>query len=454
MPVKWIVYIYTGAAVFFPALALASTCHNDKEFLYANQLVDQEAYTDAAAVYESVLARDSSCMAAKIELGFCHIHLGNYDKATRSLQEARQATLQDKDNPDEASKVRQLIDAQLAQIPQMRQRAAQQQDAAINVQPSAVAADVSPKAQLSVGLGVSDNINGGVQFDELTFGQGAATITQKLSQQSKAHQGTWLDLEVAGQRSVPVPEGLEGNLHVIATWRDAHDLDWQDPNDPKKRRNESEFDLGTLRGMLELKPAGEPSALDPRVVLSGGSFFLDNAEYRDDLAIGGRISQTIADRNVTLGYQFADHNYRTIENTDGRYHRLSLAVPLMSSTGSKKIKLAFDIGHQWPESTGRLGDYRETSGKLRLSLEPTPQSDLSVSYGISKQQDAAAYNRDVFGDVKRNTEQKALNIGWSKEIEKDVSLEANFQHRKHNSDVKLFEHTATDMTVGLRWQLD
>jgi hypothetical protein len=379
--------------------------------------------------------------------------LGNYDTAIRSLQEVRQATLQDSNNPDEAANVRQLIDAQLAQIPQLRQRAAQQQDVEINIQPSGVA-DVSPKAQVSVGLGVSDNINGGVRFDELTFGQGDATITQKLNQQSKSHHGTWLDLEMAGQRPVPVPEGLEGNLHLIATWRDAHDLDWQDPNDPKKPRNEGEFDLGTVRGMLELKPSGEPSALDPRVVLSGGSFFLDNTEYRDDLALGGRISQNIADHNVTLGYQFADHNYRTIENTDGRYHRLSLAVPLIALTGSKKIRLGFDIGHQWPESTGRLGDYRETSEKLRLSLEPTPQSDLSVSYGVSKQQDAAAYNRDAFGDVKRNAKQQALNIGWSQEIEKGLSLEANLQHRRRNSDVKLFEHTASDVTVGLRWQLD
>ena len=444
MLVKRIIFFCIGAIALFPALVNASSCSSDKNFVYANQLVEQEAYTDAVAVYETVLKHDPVCMAAKLELGFCHIHLGNYTKATQVLQEVRRVTLLDKESP-EAAKIRQLIDTQLAQIPQLREGEQQRADNVMLIQKAT--RNASPQAQLSVGLGLSDNINGGVQFDELTFGQGDASITSKLGEENKAHHGTWFDLEVAGQRRVPTPEGLEGNLHVIATWRDARDAD-------ESSVNNGEFDLGTLRGMLEVKPSGEPSTLDPRLVLSGGGFFLDSAGYRDDMAVGGRISQDVADRKVTLGYQFADHNYRSIDNTDGRYHRASLAIPLIPETGEKKVRVNVDFGYQWPESTDRLGDYRETSGKLRLSLEPMPQSELSLSYSISKQQDAAAYNREFFGEAKRNIEQRALNIGWSMAVEKDLSLEANLQRRRRYSDVKLFEHTATDLTVGFRWELN
>ncbi len=444
MSVKWIVCLYIWVMGFFPVLALATACNSDKDYQYANHLREQEAYTDAVAVYESVLVRDPACMAAKIEMGFCHLNLGNYDQATAALNEARQATLQDNSNPDAANKVRKLIDAQLAQIPQMRNRS-RPQDTAIAIQQGGRTTPAN--AQFSAGLGFSDNINGGVQFDELTFGQGDATITKTLTEQNKAHEGTWLDLEAAWQHYMQVSEGVDGKWQVMATWRDSHD-------NSDVVLNEGEFDLGTVRSVLELKPSGTPVPFDPRVVLSGGSFFLGGEEYRDDLAIGGRVSKEIAGRKVTLGYQFADHNYRTIDNTDGRYHRLSLSVPLLPATGSKNLMLGFDLGHQWPESTGRLGDYRETSGKLRLSFEPAPQSAVSASFGVSKQQDAAPYNRDFFGDAKRNVEQQVLDVGWSMEIDKDLTFEANIQHRKRDSAVKLFEHDATDLTVGLRWQLD
>ncbi|WML91900.1 tetratricopeptide repeat protein [Thiothrix lacustris] len=443
MHVKKIFTLFLGMTVWLPVAGEAASCQNDKYFKYANQLSEQKACADAVAVYESVLVRDPLCMAAKIELGFCYLHLGNYDKATLALQEVREATLLD--NHTGSTNVRQVIDAQLAQIPQMRVRAASQQaEKAIVIERHKQAS--SPRAKLSVGIGVSDNVNGGVQFDELTFGQGDETITRKLGEKNKAHNGTWLDIEVAGQHRIPAPEGLDANAYMIATWRDAYDAD-------SSSVDNSEFDLGTLRGMLEIKPTVDSAALEPRLVLSGGRFFLDSTEYRDDLALGGRISQEIGDRKVTLGYQFADHNYRTIDNTDGRYHRVSIAVPLIQPTGKKKLKMGIDVGHQWPESAARLGEYRETSAKLRLSFEPMPKSDLSVSYGVSKQQDGAVYNPEFFGDAKRNIEQQALNVGWSMAVDNNLGFEVNLQRRRRDSDVKLFEQNATDLTAGFYWQL-
>lgn len=437
MPVKWIIHFFLLGGGLAPAWLLASTCHEDANYQYANQLREQGAYTDALAVYDSVLVRDPACMAAKIEMGFCYLYLGDYGQASQLLNDARQASLQETDDPEAAANVRALIDAQLEQIPQLRQRARIEGD---SIQIQAGSAGKAPRAQLSVGVGVSDNINGGVQFDELTFGTGDAVITQKLGEQSKAQDGEWLDLEAAWQGDVPVTDEMPGQLYLAASWRDIP--------------GGTESDLGTLRGGLELKPAGILPELNPKVVVSGGSFILDGREYRDDLAVGARISPEIRGHKFTLGYQFAHHNYRTINETDGRYHRLSLALPLLPETGLMKTRLGLDLGYQWPEAAERLGDYYETSAKLRLGVEPVPRLSVSASYGVSQQRDAEPYNPEFFGDAKRNLDQEVLDIGWAMAVSKDLSLEANLQYRQRESEVKLFEHNATDLTAGIRWQLD
>lgn len=425
-------------ALSFPVMVRAQGCQGDTSYQYANRLRDQGAYTDAVAVYEDVLKRHPTCMAAKIEVGFCLLRVGEYEKATAALKEAHQATLMDKDDPEVAAKVRKLIEIQLDSISQLHKQP-RQRDETINLHGNNVG-QVGSQAQVSAALGVSDNINGGVDFDELTFGPPGATITKKLGDKSKEQEGSWLDLEAAWQSALPLSEKVKGNLHLSASWRDVH--------------GESESDLSTVRGVAELRPLNVSQAFEPRVVLSGGSFILDNKEYRNDLAIGGRVSHKVANHKVTLGYQFADHNYRTVSDLDGRYHRLSLSVPVISEKGSKKIRVGFDLGYQWPETVERLGDYRETSVRLRGGFEPIANHSVSASYGVSRQQDTEPYNEEFFNDAKRNIEQKVLDIGWAVELDKKLSLEANLQHRNRSSDIPLFEHDATDLVAGIRWQLD
>lgn len=425
------------AACLVP-VAWGQSCQEDENYQYAGQLKGQGACTDAIAVYDDVLQRYPTCMAAKIEVGLCLVEMGEYEKAEKILTEVREVSLLDSYDIEGAAKVRELLDIQLVEISRMQKRSIMS-DKSITLHGSSNQDD--SRLQFSASMGGSDNINGGLDLDELTFGPPGATVTKKLGDKTKKQKGSWVDLETAWQSdSLQVVDSVNGRAYVMATWRDVH--------------GSSDTDLGTVRGVVELRPVDVISSLEPKIVLSGGSFILDSQDYRDDLAVGGRISTSIDDHKLVLGYQFADHNYRTATDLDGRYHRLSLAMPVFSEWGDNKLSLSLDFGYQWPEVAERLGDYQEKSARVRIGGEPAVHHTISASYGISQQQDSAPYNQGFFGDTKRNIEQQLLDIGWAVELDKTLSLEANLQHRRRNSDIPLFEHDATDVTLGLRWQLD
>lgn len=419
----------------------AGSCQQDPEYHYARQLFDTGAFADALVVYSAVLARDPRCMAAKIEMGIAYLQTGHYDLATSLLEEARQATFLDTAQPEGAAIARQLIDAHLASIPHLLSASPQAAEttaitSVLSSQPTV------PDRHAAIAFGASDNINGGIELDELVLGNGNATFTQALSEESKAQHGTWVDLEAAWQKALPVLSERAGRVHIAASWRDIH--------------GGNKSDLGTVRGVVEFNPVAGASTEteNSRVVLSAGSFVLDGDVYRSDVALGLRVAQVVAGHSVHLGYQFADHHYHTVSATDGRYHRLSTTLPLLEGVGRYQADARLDIDYRWPESAERLGDYTEVAARLRLNMQPSARHSVALSYGVSQQTDADAYNTDFFGQAKRDIQQSVLDVGWALELDKQRSLEANLQHRQRHSAIKLFENQATDVTVGIRWELD
>ena len=308
----------------------------------------------------------------------------------------------------------------------------------------AVAEKSPPPLQVAMAFGASDNANNGVNFDTLTFTSGVLSgITLRAAEKIKPKAGTWYDVEVAAQQELPPLEGLEGTStrgYATVTWRDHLQND--------------EFDLGAVRGMLELKPGEWQHQMEPRLVLSGGSIFLDGHYYRQDIALGGQIQPEVDGRKIAMGYQFTDSDYQLekVGEMDARSHRLSLSVPL--TTLGEIAKLSLDAGYQWPETAERLSDYSENSVRLRLNVTPANQRyAMSASYGVSKQHDEAAYNQ-AFGDQKRDLKQQVLNVGLAWQANKYTTYEAKLQARQQSSAIPLFGSSAVDVTAGVRWQWD
>lgn len=417
-----------------PVVGMAASCQQDPEYQYARELRGQQYYAEAKPVLQGVVARDPACMAAHLDLALTLFSLGEYVEAETMLKDIRVAAANIAD-PTEAASVLATIDSHLDSIPPLQAGGqAQFRSSANQVQQQ------TPSVQVAAAFGVGDNVNGGVHFDQLTFDIGNSTFTKILGEESKAQSGTFMDIEAAYQRQLPPVSELDGTFRLMAAVRDNH--------------LGEEYDLGTLRGGLELKPGELAADLQPTIVLSGGSFFLGGGHYRQDVAVGVQILPEMVDRDVKLSYQLTDSDYKTVEDTDARFHKLNLSIPFMADSPESWFGMGLDLGYQWPESSERLADYRETSARLRLVMEPVSGHAVSASYGVSQQHDATAYNPLAFGDKKRNLEQQLVDIGWSHPISKHMTYETNLLARKTDSSIKLFENSSVELMTGIRWEID
>jgi hypothetical protein len=401
------------------------------EYGKAVQLFDQGDFRAALNIFQAVYQANPRCLGAKLDIAESYFMLGEFNEAYPLFSEINTI-------PDLPLGIRQRSEGFL-RIMEEEQAVL---DEKTNISASTSTARPVPQLQMSVGLGASDNVNNGVGFDVLRFDQGVLQgLSLQLADNRKARAGTWHDVELATQKVLPTVHAVESRAYMTATWRGNHQED--DPN------------LVTVKGMLELKPGEWANQLEPRAVVSGGAVLLGGEYYREDIAVGTQIQPELYGRKVALGYQFTDSAYQTatVEDMDARYHRVSLSVPL--AVLGEQAKLGVDASYQWPESADRLADYHEVSTRLRLNIAPpTKPYSVALSYGISQQSDAAAYNAVAFGEQRRDLQQQVVNLGVAWQAGKDIAYEGKVQLRDQASEIPLFNSSAVDVTAGIRWQLD
>lgn len=409
-----------------PSSACSSTAILANTYQQAIRLFERGDYAAALVLFEQVYAQDPTCLGAQMDIAVTLFRLRQWDQA-RAVFQAILAT------PGVATGIRQQCEGFIRIIDEQK---------AI---PAAVSAnaDTLPALQLALGVGVSDNINNGLRFEQLSIGQSDAPLTLQLGEKSKAQAGSWHDVEIAVNRALPKLEKLEAQGQLSASWRDSHQDD--------------SLDLLVVRGMVEMKPGDWLSQVEPRLVISGGSVILDGEDYRQDAAIATQI-QLPAPRNtekIALSYQLTNSHYTSdkVAENDSLSHRLGVGIPLPSPV--ENVSLNADISHQWVADAERLADYQESSLRLRARYQP-PQRHytLSASYRISQQQDATIYNPTAFPEKYRDPTQQILNVGWAWQIQPDLTWEARLQARQQDSTIPLFENSALDLTTGMRWQLD
>lgn len=387
-------------------------------------LFDQGAYAEALPLFESVYTKEPYCIGAKLDIAVTYFRLEQYTSARHLLQEIL-AT----DGIDEG--IRQQCDGFLLIIDEKTST------------PAVSNVGTLPRLQVSAGLGVSDNVNNGLSFDRLTIGSEDEPLTLLLGDKSKAQSGSWNDVEVALNKTLPVVGAVETQAQLTATWRDSH-------------QNDS-LDLAVVRGMVEMKPGDWMNDVELRFVASGGVVRLDDESYRQDSALAAQIQMPnpLLDKKIALSYQLTDSHYTTPKVVDNNSvsQRVGVGIPLPSP--AKPLRLNLDISHQRPVSAERLADYTETSVRFRADYRPPERKyGLSASYRVSQQHDEAVYNEVAFPEKRRDPTQQILNVGWSWQVRPDLTWETRIQAREQNSDIPLFENQAVDLTTGIRWQLD
>ena len=406
-------------------------CEGDPDYARAIELRNQKNDLEAVLLLQAVRNRDPSCLSAFLDLGLSLFSLQEYEQAAAILIQVRDSGA---DIPPAAL---QTIDEHLRKIQLLQLEVSQQT--------TMIMPTTNPKqaVHIAVGLGVSDNINNGLSSATFSFDEGVLSgTTWSVKDSMRSHSGSWHDADIAWERLLPDVGKLKSQLQVKATWRDNH--------------NDNQFDVGTFQARLDVKPNVERlnKTLDPSVVVSAGSFLLGGDYYRQDTALGAQIQPKIGKRKVSLGYQFTGSNYQKVDNTDSRFHKLNLNVPL--ATVGEKMDLGLYIGFQWPEKADKFANYQESSARLRMNIRPKETYQVSASYGIIKQQDKEVYNQELFGDKKRNLQQTIADIGWAWETKKykNLTYEAKIQMRQHDSVIKLFNNKAIDVTAGVSWKLD
>ncbi len=406
------------------ALACGQDAATAQTYQQAITLFDSGAYAEALPLFERVYAQEPFCIGAKLDIAVTHFRLEQYALARRLFQEILTT-------PGIAEGIRQQCEGFLLVI-----------DEKTSVSTTATLGKL-PRLQVSAGLGVSDNVNNGLGFDRLAIGGEDEPLMLSLGDNAKAHSGSWHDVEVAVNQTLPVVDKLETQAQLTVTWRDNHQND--------------HLDLAVVRGMVEMKPGEWMSDVEPRFVVSGGAVRLDNASYRQDAAIAAQVQvpNPLLDRKIALSYQLTDSHYTTPQVVDNNSisHRVGVGVPLPSP--AKPLHLNVDMSHQWPGSAERLADYSETSVRFRANYQPPERKyGLTASYRVSQQRDREVYNEVAFPDKRRDPTQQVVNLGWSWQVKPDLTWEARVQARQQDSDIPLFESKAVDVTTGIRWQLD
>ena len=408
----------------------AISCGQDAVTAQAYQdaitLFDSGAYVEALSLFESVYTKEPACIGAKLDIAVTYFRLEQYASARHLLQEMLAMPGIDNGIRQQCAGFLLIIDEKIST-------------------PAAATAGVGalPRLQVSAGLGVSDNVNNGLRFDRLTIGGENEPLTLLLGDKSKAQSGSWHDVEVAVNKTLPALSTLETQAQLTATWRDNH-------------QNDS-LDLAVIRGMVEMKPGTWMSSVEPRLVLSSGVVYLESDNYRQDSALAAQVQipMPVQDKKIALSYQVTDSHYTTskVVDNDSISQRLGVGIPLPSP--SEQLRFNADISYQWPVSAERLADYKEQSLRLRAHYQPSdsPHS-LSASYRISQQHDAAVYNEVAFPAKHRDPIQQILNVGWSWQVRPDLTWETRIQARQQDSDIPLFENQSVDLTTGIRWQLD
>ena len=422
----------------------ASSCEYDPNYTYAINLRKQQYDLEAVAVLNEVIRKDPACTAARLDLAVAYFSLQDYAQAQTLFVELRN---QAETIPDlqQRTQVLTTIDDHLSRIGQLQTLDTPQQ---INLTPAYKdehAQKPKQSLQLAVGVGVSDNINNGLTSNTFTFDEGSLSGSiWTVKESMRAHSGTWHDVDVAWERSLPPVRNINTQAQIKASWRDNH--------------ADNEFDMGTLQARLDVKPEGQgqwQEKFEPSVVVSGGTFLLGGEYYRQDIAVGGQIQPTLGKRKLAMGYQFTDSHYQTIEDTDSRFHKVNINLPLLS-TPRKNMDAGLYVGYQWPQTADKFADYTESSARIRLDVRPKENYQVSASYGVVKQQDKDAYNPDLFGNKKRNLRQRIADIGWAWAAggNNKLTYEAKIQAREHNSGIQLFDSTAIDVTAGVSIRLD
>lgn len=404
-----------------PVTAMAG-CEHDPEYNRGVALSRQEKFREAIALWRGVEQRDASCMGVKFEMALAYFKLGEFDKAKPLFLEVKNAR-------GVPLKVARKCEGHLQEIQQIQQ-----------MQDLLQAGSQKRKTaffRARAGLGLSDNVNGGARFGELTFGHDGFQVTLPLSDKSKAQAGSWHDMAAVYRNVLPSGTGLDGDFQLTGNWCDYHG------------NNNLNFGVIAAETSVHLG-GGIVQTADPHLIVSGSSISLGGNEYRRDVGVGIQLQPKIKGKKLIVRYRFNNSDYRSVDYSDGTYHKLSLTLPV--DIVKDKAQLGVDAAYQWPASTERLLDYREASLKLRLGVAVTPRTTFSTSYGISKQKDNQAYNQAAFGDQKRDLQQQELGVGLGWKAGKHLTYEGRLQTRKADSGVKLFDTSATEATFGVSWQ--
>lgn len=289
---------------------------------------------------------------------------------------------------------------------------------------------------VEIGGGFDSNVNGGVSsalINVPTLGQ------VQLAQAGVRSGSSFLHLGAGGQVSHPVAPGLallaggsvEGKLH--------------------SERFDRQFDQGNLSAFGGLSYIKDKNLY--RATASVGALYVDNRRFRDAFALGGEWHRQLDEFNTgSLFAQYARLEYpqSPVRNADfyagGAGWRRAFVMPMQPV-----FQLQALAGQEKNDAAPVRNDLARDLLTLRggLSLTPAPRWGASVALTYTK---SRFKDTDPLFAARRDDDYIGLEVGASYRPTRQVTLRADFQHARNDSNIALYEYKRDVVTFRMRYE--
>jgi tetratricopeptide (TPR) repeat protein len=378
------------------------------DYLLGRSALEIGQPSKASFIYERILAVEPNFLGVRLEMGRAYFALGDYARAKLEFE-----TVLRFDN----------LPPDLRQQAQIYSSAAEQQLAGKKT---------VVFGYLEYGYGYDSNPQSSTRISQITLAGGGTLI---LPQSALARGDQYHALAAGGElvhalsERVSVFVGGEGRARLYRDLKVA--------------------EYGTLDGRVGL--GYNSGAHNVRVALTGGRFWLDDVETRDNG--GGTVDyRYLAGKQdqISLGFGGSSNKFLPSALRINSYDLYQGALGWLHAYGDGRGAAGLTLlGGKEIETEGRVDGDKPFVG-LRLSLQHSFAGALGAFLQAGAQRGKYELVNPLFGE-KREETLYDFSAGASWVFAKGWSLRPQVQYTRNESNLSLFEYDRTDVSLNLRW---
>ncbi|MCH8134993.1 MAG: tetratricopeptide repeat protein [Proteobacteria bacterium] len=293
--------------------------------------------------------------------------------------------------------------------------------------------------QVDVLAGYDDNLNGGLDSDQLTLTLSGDPVALALNREFRPISGPHLNARLAVRHRRLSPQ-TQHNWSAEVRGRLSEDQD----SDVLQVATFYSFLRPDRRRSWQLNAGMNHLFFGGSAVFSGTGV---NARYQP-----GSNLRCKPDYGLALQHQLF-HN-QTLLNGIETKAAVGFNCPLGNANGSQQLRAEFSLLHNSALKSGRLGEDRR-GWQVNLDWQLLlPHGTVHVQLNHTRLDDDEGYSALLANGAKRTTERSFLLIRYRRPLRflgRDTTLLMNISHQRQRSNIELFRSTNTSAEIGFSW---